>query len=124
MNEDPKVLRDLIDGYLTVHPKLILTAILINTLREDKELLDEFEIYCTYETLREKYNISISAKSFREWLCNLITCGLIKKVKQGCKIYFKLTFHPEIVKKAFMLDPQIRDLLLSELNEQNIIKIK
>ncbi len=44
--------------------------------------------------------MGISAKSFEEWLCALVTFGFIEKVKRGCKIYFKLIFHPEIVKKS------------------------
>ena len=122
MNESPEILWNMIDGYLATHPKLILLSALINTLREGKELLDDLEIYRTYETLRKKCNLGMSAKSFREWLCLLITCGFVKKVKRGCRIYFKLTFPPELVKEAMLLDPTMRNLLLSELNETSKIK--
>ena len=117
MDENPEILWYKIEGSLTIYPKLILLSTLINTLRERKELLDELEIYHTYETLRKKCNLGISAKSFREWLYLLITCGFVEKVKRGCKIYFKLAFPPELVREAMLFDPQMKDLLLSELNE-------
>ena len=65
-DREPKILWKHIDGYLTIHPKLILIGTLINTLKKDEELLDELEIYYTYETFRKKCNLGISAKSFGE----------------------------------------------------------
>jgi hypothetical protein len=97
-------------------------ATLINTLKGGKELLDEFEIFSTYEILRNKCNLGVSAKSFEEWLYTLVMCGFMEKVKRGRKIYFKLAFHPELVKRAIMLDSQMRDLLLSELDDRNNYK--
>ena len=122
MDENPKILWKKIDNHLTIHPKLIITATLINTLRENKELLDKLEIYSTYETLRKKCNFGMSAKSFEEWLHILITCGFVEKVKRGKKIYFKLAFSPELIRKALMFDPQIKDLLLSELDDRKVYK--
>jgi len=122
VSEDPKALWIKIDSHLTIHPKLIIVATLINTLKGGKELLDEFEIFSTYEILRNKCNLGVSAKSFEEWLYTLVMCGFMEKVKRGRKIYFKLAFHPELVKRAIMLDSQMRDLLLSELDDRNNYK--
>lgn len=122
MSEDPRALWKKIDSHLTTHPKLIIMATLINTLREGKELLDELEIFRTYEILRKKCNLSVSVKSFEEWLYTLVMCGFVEKVKRGRKIYFKLAFPPELVKNAMMMDPQIKDLLLSELGDRNNYK--
>jgi len=122
VSDDPKSLWKKIDSHLTIHPKLIILATLINTLKENRELIDEFKIFSTYEILRKKCNLSMSIKSFEEWLYTLVTCGFIERVKRGRKIYFKLAFPPKLVKDAMMMDPQMRDLLLSELNDQNSYK--
>jgi len=122
VSDDPKSLWKKIDSHLTIHPKLIILATLINTLKENRELIDEFKIFSTYEILRKKCNLSMSIKSFEEWLYTLVTCGFIERVKRGRKIYFKLAFPPKLVKDAMMMDPQMRDLLLSELNDRNSYK--
>ena len=122
VSDDPKSLWKKIDSHLTIHPKLIILATLLNTLKENRELIDEFKIFSTYEILRKKCNLSMSIKSFEEWLYTLVTCGFIERVKRGRKIYFKLAFPPKLVKDAMMMDPQMRDLLLSELNDRNSYK--
>jgi len=122
VSDDPKDLWKKIDSHLTIHPKLIILATLINTLKKGKELVDELEILSTYEILREKCNLGISVKSFEEWLYTLVTCGFIERVKRGRKIYFKLAFPPELVRDAMMMDPQMKGLLLSELSDRNNYK--
>ena len=122
VNNDPKSLWDKIDKHLTIHPKLIILATLIYTLRESKELLDKFEIFSMYETLRKKCNLDLSVKSFEEWLYMLVTCGFMEKIKKGRKIYFKLAFPPKLLKEAMMMDPLMKSLMLSELTDQNLYK--
>ena len=122
MSADPKSLWKKIDNHLTIYPKLVILAVLINTLKKGKELLDEFEIFSTYELLRKECNLNMSIKSFEEWLYTLVTCGFIEKVKKGRKICFKLAFPSELLKDAMMIDSQMRRLLLSELSDQKLYK--